>query len=634
MKFRAIQFIPILLAFLALPAMAEKKISILPFEVLSIRSEVKPLGEDISENLISALGNVPELYVTEISQNVMKELSLQPSGLNDNKNVIRVGKYLETEISISGTLEIDTDKFKANIKFINVKTGKQIKESLILAKDIAELQEKIAMEIITQQKVQINQAQKLRLFKITRATKSINALDYYIKGIKTLKLYAPIAYDNAVKLFGKALNEDRNFGLAIAAKAKAQALWSLQLKQDKNINYKNVLAEAQENLNNVIKMYPGLNEVPKILSIISYIEEDYEKGKKQARQAITLNFHDSEAYFLLWINSGANIEDSSLKTALKLNPFLPVIHSYIARSYQKEGRLDEAEQEYQEALKINPKNANLHYNIGIIYFKEGRLDEAITKFKESLKYSSDFWQAYNGLGISYKYQDKIDEAIKAYKESVKYNPDDAEAHLELGKIYTEAGELDDAIIEYKEALKINPNVADTHYFLGIVYKYRDNTEEAINEYKEAVKLKPNFSEAYYNLGIAYKYLGKLEEAISQYQNSIKINPDFVEARLNLGVAYFELNKLAEAINEYKEAIRIKPSYPRAHNNLGSAYQKQAKYDLAIVEYKEALKLNPNYSSVYNNLGTLYSEQGKTKDAEQAFKKACNLGYKPACKSEK
>ena len=46
--------------------------------------------------------------------------------------------------------------------------------------------------------------------------------------------------------------------------------------------------------------------------------------------------------------------------------------------------------------------------------------------------------------------------------------------------------------------------------------------------------------------------------------------------------------------------------------------------------KTAIKLNPSSSSSYFNLGQLYKEQKKLKEALEEFRKACKLGYQPAC----
>jgi tetratricopeptide (TPR) repeat protein len=617
---------------LALPALAETKTAILPFEVLSVRPEIKLLGADIAENVSTALSNIKTLNMIEQNQteSIMNELGLKITNLNSDKNAIRIGKYLEAEILVPGTLEFDKGQYKLMLRIIGVKTGKVIKTAEITAKDISDLQMKISDLLINQQKLKINKDEKDKISKVIRSTKSGKALNNYLAGVRLSQLGGDLNYQEAINSFNKAYAEDRNFYFALAGRAKAQALWAFQQKQAQDINYRHLVSQSEEDINQVLKNTAGFPDVYKAISLISYINEDYSKGQLYAKKVIENNPHDSEAHLFLWLNNGRKLTDKSIQKAEELNSFLPLIHAQLAAVYQANGKTEEALKEYQEALKINNKNAGIHYNIADIYYKTGRFNDAIQKFKEALKVEPDYWLAFSGLAEAYKHQDHIDEAVTSYNSSLKINPNNPDAHLQLGNIYTEQGELEDAVNQYKQAISQKPDNYESHYNLGIVYKFQDKMDESVGEYKEAIRLKPNFAEAYYNLGIAYKYQGKFDDAIAEYKEALKLNPNFAEAHLNLGVIYFEQNKSEDAIREYKEALRIKPDYARARINLGSVYQKQGKLDNAVSEFMEALKINANYASAYYNLGLAYNLQKKAKDAAASMKKACELGYKPAC----
>ncbi len=49
-------------------------------------------------------------------------------------------------------------------------------------------------------------------------------------------------------------------------------------------------------------------------------------------------------------------------------------------------------------------------------------------------------------------------------------------------------------------------------------------------------------------------------------------------------------------------------------------------DKAILAFQEALRLNPEYGEAAAGLGTAYLAKGMKTEAEQAFKKAAELGY--------
>jgi len=55
-------------------------------------------------------------------------------------------------------------------------------------------------------------------------------------------------------------------------------------------------------------------------------------------------------------------------------------HNNLGNIYFREGRTDEAINEYLTALKLEPDSTETHYNLGNIYFREGRTDEAINEY--------------------------------------------------------------------------------------------------------------------------------------------------------------------------------------------------------------------------------------------------------------
>jgi len=44
-------------------------------------------------------------------------------------------------------------------------------------------------------------------------------------------------------------------------------------------------------------------------------------------------------------------------------------------AYHEQGRMDDAQEEYEEALDLNPYYALSMYNLGLVYYKKGLLDE-------------------------------------------------------------------------------------------------------------------------------------------------------------------------------------------------------------------------------------------------------------------
>ncbi len=610
-------------------ANAEKKGLIAPFETLSIKPEYKNLGLLISENITDAINETSLISMIEYNQSekIINQLGFKINNLSDDKNAIKLAKYFSSTFALPTTIEINDNTYSIEAKMIDIKSNK-IKNIKIESKNLSDLQNKLALQIIYNLGLKPTENDKTRISKYLYSTKNIKALNYLITGVLDLEKHSYSDYKSSINLFDKSLNEDKSFSLANLLKIKSMVFSALLDKQlDSNLS----LIEAENALGNFLKFstYKDYKDVYKIKSLIAYLKNDNSNAKINIKKALTFNQYDSESLYISWLINGEKFNDKSLESALKINPYLSILHSGLAKSYQKISKIDNAINEYLEALKLS-NNSQANFELANIYLSTGRLDESIIKYNQVLSENKNIWSIYSSLSSAYRYKEMFNESVEALSQSIKLNPNNYQSYFYLAVLYSEQGEIEKAIDAYKQSIKLNSSYPQSHYYLGTVYSTIDKSILSIDEFEKAISLKPDFSEAYYELGRSYKKVGKLNESINAYKQSIKINSDYPESHLNLGNIYIEQNKLTEAVDEIQKAIKLRPDYPRAFNSLGSAYQKQSKINEAINSYKQAIKIDPKYGSAYYNLSIVYQEQKKVKEALAELKNACSHGYVPAC----
>ncbi len=274
-----------------------------------------------------------------------------------------------------------------------------------------------------------------------------------------------------------------------------------------------------------------------------------------------------------------------------------IMHRNLGNAFDKQGRTEEAIEQYFQALRIKPDDAQAHYNLGVVYGVLGMYKEAIEAYKKTISINPDFIGAHNNLGDAYDNSGMYKEAIEAYKKAISISPDFADAHSNLGAAYAESGKYKEAIEACKKALRIDPDYAKAHYNLGVAYGVLGMYKEAIEEFKQAIRINPDYAKAHNNLGLAYVSSGMHKDGIEAFLQAIRIDPNYAKAHLGLGVTYGKLGKHKEAIESFKQVIRIEPDDADAHKNLCIAYLLLNDRDSALEQYEILKSLDSEWANI-------------------------------------
>lgn len=208
-----------------------------------------------------------------------------------------------------------------------------------------------------------------------------------------------------------------------------------------------------------------------------------------------------------------------------------IVCAWIQTSYWQNSQLL-----WTHALACTSQNSIAHNNLGNTFQGQGKIVEAIEQYHQVLRIKPDDAQAHYNLGTALKEQGKVAEAIEQYNQTLRIKPGYADAHYNLGLALLQQGKTVEAIEHYHHALQIKPDYAEALSNLGAVLQGQGEMEVAIKHYQHALRVKPDYAEAHFNLGVALHLQGKLGEAIEHYRQALRIKPNYKKARHNLGVA--------------------------------------------------------------------------------------------------
>lgn len=116
----------------------------------------------------------------------------------------------------------------------------------------------------------------------------------------------------------------------------------------------------------------------------------------------------------------------------------------------KQGDPEEALELLLTVSQDAPDKPYVFTNLGLAYFRLGRIDEAEQAFEQAIKRNGDDAVAYNHLGILLRQKGQFKEALKRYQRAISIRRDYAPAHLNLGilfDIYLQ--DLDRALQQYE-----------------------------------------------------------------------------------------------------------------------------------------------------------------------------------------
>jgi len=253
--------------------------------------------------------------------------------------------------------------------------------------------------------------------------------------------------------------------------------------------------------------------------------------------------------------------------------------------------------------------AEEHYNLGMVYGREGKFDQAIQEYVQALEFQPDHVMAHFNMAVLYQKEKRIDKAIDEYQRAIELFPRGARPYYNLGLIYEKSGDLKKAEDLYIKASQFNPLLPDPLYHLGIVYSKVGKYPQAVEKFEACLKLDPAYYKAYNGMGDLYYRLGQTDRAIGYFKKALDLQPDYAAAHNNLGTAYIKKGLQKEALTEFLKAIKANPDYGTAHMNLGNWYFEQDNPQEAKTAYQRAARLMPHNPTAHYYLALAHLKLG-------------------------
>ncbi len=149
------------------------------------------------------------------------------------------------------------------------------------------------------------------------------------------------------------------------------------------------------------------------------------------------NIQTEEKLTLLIQKQNQNIQTEVKENEEKTTAIHAENYLELGLKLAKEGKLEEAAENYQKALQINQNLWLVYHDLGDLFRKQGKLNEAVNCYRKTLNINPNyFWSVYN-LAKVFVTQKKLNEAVICYRRFCELKPNNNQAKEELEQLLLE-----------------------------------------------------------------------------------------------------------------------------------------------------------------------------------------------------
>jgi TolB-like protein/class 3 adenylate cyclase len=360
----------------ALSLPEKPSIAVLPFQNMSGDPEQEYFADGTVEDIITALSRFPQLFV------IARNSSFAYKG--KTVDVKQISRDLGVRYILEGSVRKASNRIRITAQLIDASTGVHLWAERFDGgfEDIFELQDQVTARVVGEIAPKLEQAEIERAKR--KPTESLDAYDYFLRGMANVNRWTRAANDEAMRLFYKAIELDPEFGAA-----HGMAAWCYIWRKLNGW----VVDRAQET----------------------------SEGARLARRAVELGKNDPVAlsrggHALAWFVRDLDNGAAFIDRALALNPNLSAAWNLSGWVRAYRGELDLSIEHHARAMRLSPLDPilyNMHLGTAFAHFLADRYDEATVWANRALREQPNNPAANRILAASNALAGRMNEAQEA-----------------------------------------------------------------------------------------------------------------------------------------------------------------------------------------------------------------------------
>lgn len=442
----------------------------------------------------------------------------------------------------------------------------------------------------------------------------------------------------------------------------------------KNIDLHVVLADleasrqnypaVQEQLQQVINLEPKTLTHRARLAQFFLFRKDVAGAEATWRQAIRDLPDQQEPKLalvdLLWSQRGESVATDEMQAMVKREPDNSDLKLTLGSYLERQGKLDQAEQNYREVIKKSDKEAaglgarnrlaallllkrhdpaqaqqlvaevlkeNAHDNDALILranmaLQKGDAATAITDLRGVLRDQPNSAPLMRALAKAHLQNNEASLAEETLRSALQNNPGDIPTRKELAQLLLQQGKADQAktMLEQMasvQGLSSDVEIIDAQFKAQLMSK---DYAAALLTAEKLQGLRPNVGIGWYYAGLAAEGQKSLDAARKHYETALEKQPDAAEPLAALVRLEVADKQIARAMARLDKVIAVNPQHAVAHNLRGELLLANKQVAAAIASFSKSVEFAPEWWAPYRGLGLAQLADKQTDAAIDTYRK--------------
>ncbi|MEB3340127.1 tetratricopeptide repeat protein [Okeania sp.] len=368
-------------------------------------------------------------------------------------------------------------------------------------------------------------------------------------------------------------------------------------------------------------------------------QQKWSDAVAQYQQAIKLNPNSANLYNSLaeaLIKQGElDRAINSSKKAISLEPNLAIYYQTLALVYEAKSDFAQELTTWQKVLSLNPNHFKATQKISWLQTdiaknfvdngdklnKEGKIKEAVEFYQQALFLNPQQpMSIYRNCGNNLITLSRFKEAEVVFQQLIEKYPNQPHGYEGYAKVSHSLGNWELALIRWSEAAIKFPQYISFQHQKGSALINLSRFKEAEAFFQQLIEKYPNQHHGYEGYAKVSHHLADWELALKRWSDGIAKFPEYIWFQIGKGNALINLSRFKEAEGVFQQLIEKYPNQHHGYEGYARVAQSLPDWELALQRWENALEKFPNYFNFYLPKGDALAILSRYEEAETWWKK--------------